>query len=456
MAISYRHFLEFIAGGAGPTLPANLALNSLGITPLASSTYPGGAGYFPLNAFDATDATANRWNSDISIPVGEWLGVDFGSAKTISKVRILQLQSGYSWATQWKVQVADNAAFTVNLRDVYTGFTPTNAALADSGVLGFAPDTGRYWRVICTASQGSANGWGIYTLELYGVGAAVPDPQTLDLPLLSDADTLFAPTLIQNQPLALPLLDDPDILFGPALAANQPLALPLLTDADILFAPTVSPDQALALPLLDDPDLLFSPSLGAIAPVSSLLLPLLADPDVLFGPTLVPGGSIIVPPLLDEADVLFGPVVVAGVSHLDLPFLADPDTLYPLIFLTHPYTIAVRLSHRYWHDDNPGPSRYYVGQTVGLVATFLTAVDSPWNPDAVRFEVRAPDGTITQYGPGDNAITSDVNGVWECEVRPSIPGTWWFRASADDAAGLSHPTAEARFRVRRSKFTGLG
>lgn len=456
MAISYRHFLEFIAGGAAPTLPTNLALNSLGITPLASTTYAGGAAYFPLNAFDADDGTTNRWNSDITSPVGEWLGVDFGAAKEISKVRILQLGSGYSWATQWKVQVADNAAFTTNLRDVYTGFTPTIGASADSGVLGFAPDVGRYWRVIGVASSGSVNGWGIYTLEFHGIASGTPDPSTVDLPLLTDADLLFAPTLIPNQPLALPLLDDPDVLFAPTLASDQALDLPLLDDPDLLFAPIVSPDQALALPLLDDPDLLFAPSLGGTAPPSTLALPLLTDADVLFAPTVVAGASTLDLPLLSDPDVLFGPTVAAGVAHLDLPFLADPDIVYPLIFLTHPYTIAVRLSHRYWHDDTPGPSRYYVGQTVGLIAVFLTAVESPWNPEAVRFEVRAPNGTVTQHGVGDGAITSDVTGTWECAVRPDAPGTWWFRASADDAAGLAHPTAEAKFRVRKSKFTGLG
>jgi hypothetical protein len=104
MVMSIRHFAEFLppAGPPPQPVPTNLALNSLGVTALASSVYSGGPSYYALNAYDADDSSANRWNSDITIPVGEWLGVDLGSSKLISKFRVFQFTAGtYTFASDF-------------------------------------------------------------------------------------------------------------------------------------------------------------------------------------------------------------------------------------------------------------------------------------------------------------------------------------------------------------------
>src|SRR5690349_15242015 len=89
----------------------NLALNSLGITPSASSTYSPGSGYDPLYAFDALAGSAgHRWNSNLETPNGCWLQCDFGSAKYIDKFRLYQFGSGYQYASAFKIQSSNDGS----------------------------------------------------------------------------------------------------------------------------------------------------------------------------------------------------------------------------------------------------------------------------------------------------------------------------------------------------------
>lgn len=107
---------------------------------------------------------------------------------------------------------------------------------------------------------------------------------------------------------AAPLGDDAVFASGPAA---QSLTLPFLTDADTLFAPAVSlaggTTQSLSLPFLADGDTLYAPSVapGAVA----LALPALASGAALFGPLVAPGAVTLGLPFLVDADFLFSPII---------------------------------------------------------------------------------------------------------------------------------------------------
>jgi hypothetical protein len=316
-------------------------------------------------------------------------------------------------------------------------------------------------------------------LEFMDAAGAPPPPgQDVALPVLTDADSLSVPTIVPEQAILLPVLTDANTLNVPTVVPEQAillpaladadtvnaltsvtvstgLVLPVLVDADTLRLPIVVPEQAIGLPVLVDANTLNAPT---VVGEQAIALPVLVDPDALNAPTLAASAANLTLPVLVTADVLFGPIVVPQPPVLALPFLTDADVLRSIALLTSPYTVHADLSHRFWKDDNPGPSRYVVGQTVGIVATFRTAAESGWRPEAVRFEVRKPDGTLVQYPYGDPDVGDAVGSTiaFELRVRPDVPGTWWVRVSADDASGLAHPTQEMKFRVRKSKFTGLG
>ena len=108
----------------------------------------------------ATDGNlATRWSSAFSDD--QWLSVDLGSRYAISQIRITW-EAAYG--KDYLVQVSDNASTWQTVRDV-TGNTTLVNTYSDLSV------TGRYVRVYGKA-RGTAYGYSIYELEVYGVPAA--------------------------------------------------------------------------------------------------------------------------------------------------------------------------------------------------------------------------------------------------------------------------------------------
>lgn len=94
-------------------------------------------------------------------------------------------------------------------------------------------------------------------------GSSVP-AQDLIIPLLSNSNTLFEPTLIpQAVTIQLPLLSNSNTLYDATLVPGPVnIQIPLFTNSDSLFSPTIVPVQSIQLPLFSNSDSLYAPSLS--------------------------------------------------------------------------------------------------------------------------------------------------------------------------------------------------
>jgi hypothetical protein len=242
------------------------------------------------------------------------------------------------------------------------------------------------------------------------------------------------------------------VVFDTAMRVDPEITLPLLVDADSMFAPTVLPDQAIQLPLLDDPDQLFDPSLAF--PVQGITLPLLVDADVMPGFTVQPGAVILFLPFLDDTDTIFTPSVTPGPVDLLLPFLDDDDIILNQVLLGGGLATHVRVFHRYWGDnDLAGQPAYFRGQSIEVVGVYLNPDEVAFDPDSCTVEVEAPDGTEILYVYGVDADLDHIDhGTFRMRVVADQSGKWRFRFSGLSAAGRSVPSVEGTFRVRRTTF----
>jgi len=126
--------------------PVNLALNkSATASSLESSSYP--ASY----AVDGN--TSTRWSSSFSDP--QWLQVDLGATKTISKV-VLRWETAYG--KSYQIQVSNDATSWTSVYSTTTGLGGTESL----NITG----SGRYIRMYGT-QRGTSYGYSLYEFEVY-------------------------------------------------------------------------------------------------------------------------------------------------------------------------------------------------------------------------------------------------------------------------------------------------
>ncbi|MCP2197934.1 glycosyl hydrolase family 8 [Lentzea flava] len=148
---------------AAGTISASAAdpLVSRGKAVLASSIE--GSGFEAAKAVDGS--TSTRWAS-VEGHDPEWIRVDLGSTHTISRVK---LTWEVAYAKAYRVQTSpDGSAWT----DVYSTSTG-DGGIDDLTVSG----SGRYVRIYGTA-RGTAYGYSLWELEVYGVGGGTNPPTT--------------------------------------------------------------------------------------------------------------------------------------------------------------------------------------------------------------------------------------------------------------------------------------
>lgn len=226
--------------------------------------------------------------------------------------------------------------------------------------------------------------------------AAGGSPQSLSPSLLTDSDTLYAPTVTVGAVTLSPsLLTDSDTFYGPTVKGFNLLSPSLLTDGDTLYAPTVAPITVISPSLFTNTSTLYAP----VVTVGGLTLapPLLTDGDTFYGPTVLPGPKFLVqgtfltdadsfygptitlgpapqtlsPSLLTDADTFYGPTVTRGIVILSAPLLSDGDTFYgPTVANQYPIirppllagddslfapTVVLGAAPPYYHFENPHP-----------------------------------------------------------------------------------------------------
>jgi hypothetical protein len=459
---------------------ANVALLSNGATATAIRTDD--ATYVPSRGIDNNHAT--QWWAGSPPTSGCWFQIDLGSDYQINSHRYnvtgnsvaycaatYKLESSSSPSGPWTLRyTSPNVAGASNPTDFTSN--PTHVIPLDT------PGTARYWRFTCLTGAGSDNGgWSVYDFELWGV-AGTP-AQTLSLPLITDGDTVRAVTLLPAQALALPKITDGDTLRPVTLVPGPfGLTLPKITDGDTLRPVVLAPGPVgLTLPKITDGDTLRPPSLGSgvtlvlphvvdpdtLGPVSlrqvfAVLLPRIVDPDTLNPVSLARGLAINLPHFVGSGStVLYSLDLDEGPAILSLPWIDNSlaEVFLALVIDLGDISIWVEPSHRYWGDDNDGEvGSYFLGQSVQVMGTFKDYQDEPFDPDTVRCQVLAPDGTLTDVTLGSDPLLQRMEeGVYRYHVEADQSGKWLFRWSGTAANSRATPATEGIFRVRKSKFT---
>jgi len=147
------------AASTALTVKTGTAATNLALNKTATSSSIEAAGLEASRAVDG-NATTTRWASVEGVDP-QWLAVDLGASYTISSVKITW-EAAY--ASAYAIEISANGSTWTNLKSI-TG----NTALVNNhtGLSG----TGRYLRIYGTA-RGTAWGYSIYELEVYGAAAA--------------------------------------------------------------------------------------------------------------------------------------------------------------------------------------------------------------------------------------------------------------------------------------------
>ncbi|RYE36284.1 MAG: hypothetical protein EOP21_14985, partial [Hyphomicrobiales bacterium] len=122
------------------------------------------------NALDANGAT--RWSTGAAQAVGQWFQVDMNSLKSINKVVLDAGASTGDYPRGYDVRISNDG---INWTSVASGGGTTAVT-----TITFPPATGRYVRVVLTATLGPW--WSVHELNIYGQSAELPSPwQHLDI-----------------------------------------------------------------------------------------------------------------------------------------------------------------------------------------------------------------------------------------------------------------------------------
>ena len=165
--------------------------------------------------------------------------------------------------------------------------------------------------------------------EPYGaVGASLTSDQTLTVPALTNAKTLYTPTIVASQTLSLPALANAKTLHEPTVEPGQvDLSLPALSNVSTLHEPSVVPgDVQLGLPALSNVATFHEPTV--VPGDVTLGLPTLANAKTLHEPTVEPGAATLSLPAFSNVATFHPPTVEPGQVDLALPSLVNASTLF--------------------------------------------------------------------------------------------------------------------------------
>lgn len=146
--------------------------------------------------------------------------------------------------------------------------------------------------------------------------------QTLDLPLITDSDTLYAPTVALVQSLVLPHITDGDSLYTPTIVPPVAvLTLPFISNTNTLNTPTVVlPALEIVLPTISSRDL-YPPT---VTTETSLTLPIINNESVLYEPSV---DFVVTLPFIASIEDLYPPTLEVQATTISLPFLINEEQM---------------------------------------------------------------------------------------------------------------------------------
>lgn len=96
------------------------------------------------------------------------------------------------------------------------------------------------------------------------------------------------------------------------------------------------------------------------------------------------------------------------------------------------------------------PNTYDRGDLVRCKGTFKDSSGVAIDPGVVRFKVKSPAGTTTEYVYGDDGELVRVSvGVYQADINASLSGNWFYRFESE---GVGQSAAETKFFVKASNF----
>ena len=147
-----------------------------------------------------------------------------------------------------------------------------------------------------------------------------------------ESDALFVAGVITGQSVTTGLLSESDSLFLASVVPGSIQSLTgLLAESDTLFTPTLIQGQSAAAGLLTESDLLFSP---AILPGGTVVFAgLVAESESLLS-TTAQTGDIVVAGLVSESESLFTPALIAGSIQALTGLVSESESLIPVSVIT--------------------------------------------------------------------------------------------------------------------------
>lgn len=138
----------------------------------------------------------------------------------------------------------------------------------------------------------------------------------VDLPLLTNTSTFFAPTIVPGAvDVSIPLFSNTNTLYSPTISPGAvAVTLPLINSTNNLFAPIVAPGAVnITTPLLASTTVIYSHTVSPQA--VSIALPLIASGVHIYSPVIAPGSVNLTMPLYTNTSIIYEPRVTQGQSN---------------------------------------------------------------------------------------------------------------------------------------------
>lgn len=95
---------------------------------------------------------------------------------------------------------------------------------------------------------------------------------------------------------------------------------------------------------------------------------------------------------------------------------------------------------------------YEVGDRVSISTTtvFQDSDGTPFDPDTITFEVKAPGGSTVSYVYGtDSNVTKAGTGDYKCAIDVDTAGRWHYYIIGETSGGENRGADQGSFEVRR-------
>jgi hypothetical protein len=144
---------------------------------------------------------------------------------------------------------------------------------------------------------------------------------TLTPSLVTDVDTIYAPTINAAVTLSPSLVAADDTFYTATIQLTDQVLLPGLVAADDAFySPSVLLGQELAPGLVLDGDQIYAPAITTSVQITASLV---VDTDLIYAPSIV--GARLLPGLVTDVDVVYAPTMGQGEAA---GTYVDPDLIY--------------------------------------------------------------------------------------------------------------------------------